>query len=172
MAYATVGPIRNLPWSGWRQAQSVVHLGLGDDTSLICLDQAQNTIPCSDPDCAYGDCGGTGHQVMTGPLCLDQQENAVACADANCTYGDCISGAKKSGGGATVTAGTPPIVIGAPSPSPTVQVPLKVPGGFGLFLESSTLISGIPNFAVLAGGLLLTAGLAGGISGGGGRRRR
>lgn len=61
-------------------------------SSAICLDQNQNSISCTDPDCTYGDCGATGvSQVTTGSLCLDQDQNAVACSDPDCTYGDCIA---------------------------------------------------------------------------------
>jgi hypothetical protein len=59
--------------------------------SAICLDQNQNNVSCSDPNCTYGDCGSTGPQVTTGALCLDEDQNAVACADPNCAYGDCVA---------------------------------------------------------------------------------
>lgn len=58
-------------------------------SSAICLDQNQNTISCSDPECTYGDCGSSSVQVTQGALCLDQNQNPVACADPECTYGDC-----------------------------------------------------------------------------------
>jgi len=138
--------------------------------SSICLDQNQNTISCSDPNCTYGDCGASGPQVTSGALCLDQSENAVACADPECTYGDCTgpTAAKKSIMPATVQAATS---ISLPSrPAPVVSVPLStsIPGSVGMFLTNSTLVSGIPNIAVFgiaAAALLL-------LSGGGGKRRR
>lgn len=80
-------------------------------SSAICLDGNQNTIPCSDPNCSYGDCGSTSTQVVSGSLCLDQNQNAVACADPECTYGDCTSpssgapAANPVAGAATTTSG-------------------------------------------------------------------
>ena len=56
----------------------------------ICLDQQQNSIPCADPNCTYGDCGSAAPQITVGSLCLDQQQNQIACSDPNCTYGDCV----------------------------------------------------------------------------------
>lgn len=92
-----------------RTAMGIVNLrvrrglhGLGD-ASAICLDQNQNSIPCSSPDCTYGDCGSAGPQQTSGSLCLDQNQNQISCSDADCTYGDCTSGAKSaspSSGGA------------------------------------------------------------------------
>jgi hypothetical protein len=61
--------------------------------SAICLDQNQNSVSCSDPNCTYGDCGSTATQVTSGALCLDSNQNAVACSDPECTYGDCVSSA-------------------------------------------------------------------------------
>jgi len=140
--------------------------GLGQ--SSICLDQNQNTIPCSDPNCSFGDCGATGPQVTSGPLCLDQDENAVECADPECTYGDCIGAPAKTKPGniLPVAAG-----LNLPSrPSPVVSVPLStsIPGSVGMFLTNSTLISGVPNVAII-GGVVIAAAL---LLGGGGKRRR
>jgi len=139
--------------------------GLGE---AICLDQNQNTIPCSSPDCTYGDCGAAGPQLSTGPLCLDQSQNQVPCSNPECTYGDCTAPAKSN----TVTTAINaagyflPAVTGGVTgrgPSPTVQVPLSTSSA-GLFLESSNLIPGLPNWGVLFGGLavLLLVATAGG----------
>jgi hypothetical protein len=75
--------------------------------TAICLDQNQNTIDCSDPNCTYGDCGSTGPQLTTGSLCLDQNENQIACNDPNCTYGDCISAPTTTTAAAQPAAGVP-----------------------------------------------------------------
>lgn len=56
-----------------------------------------------------------------------------------------------------------------PGPAPRVNVPLS-PSSIGLFLQSSTLISGVPNLLVLAGGGIGLALLSSML--GGGRRRR
>lgn len=53
-------------------------------------------------------------------------------------------------------------------PSPTVQVPLSS-SSIGLFLESATLIPGVPNWQVMFGGVALLA-VVGSLAGG--RRRR
>src|SRR5271166_4985753 len=65
-------------------------------TSAVCLDQSQNAILCSDPDCTFGDCGSSAPQLTSGGLCLDQNQNSIACADPNCTFGDCTSTASQS----------------------------------------------------------------------------
>ena len=57
----------------------------------------------------------------------------------------------------------------APSrPSPTVAVPLSM-SSIGMFFTGSTLISGIPNIAVLAGGAIALSLVTGMLSG---KRRR
>jgi hypothetical protein len=85
-------------------------------TSAVCLDQNQNAILCSDPDCTYGDCGSTAVQQTSGSLCLDQNQNPIACTDPNCTFGDCTASApgsvgalaatSSSSGGTSLPAGT------------------------------------------------------------------
>lgn len=79
-------------------------------TAAICLDQNQNSILCSDPDCTYGDCGSAAPQLGAGALCLDQNQNAVPCADPNCTFGDCT---------ATASQSNPVAVAAATSSGPT-----------------------------------------------------
>ena len=76
----------------------------------ICLDQNQNSISCTDPNCTYGDCGATGPQITSGSLCLDPKENQISCSDPTCTYGDCISPTQ------------PPNVVGAGAPTGSVLV--------------------------------------------------
>lgn len=146
--------------------------GLGDAASAICLDQSQNTVPCSDPSCTYGDCGASGPQVTSGPLCLDQSENAVACADPNCTYGDCGSGTAGksiSKAGNILTAATSLPTVNRPSPVLTVPLnPSLYPSSTGLFLSGSTF--GLPNWALF--GFVGIAAIALLSGGGGGRRRR
>jgi hypothetical protein len=56
-----------------------------------------------------------------------------------------------------------------PGPSPRVNVPLSS-SSFGMFLTNSTLVAGIPNWALVAGGLLAIP-LFGSLFGGGRRRR-
>lgn len=76
----------------------------------ICLNQTQDTVPCSDPSCTYGDCGSGAAQVTVGSLCLDQGENQIACNDPNCTYGDCVASTSfftKS----TIISGVPDVAI-------------------------------------------------------------
>lgn len=58
-----------------------------------------------------------------------------------------------------------------PGPSPRVNVPLA-PSSVGMFLTNSSLITGVPNWIVLGGGLLTIPLLGSLIGGGGGRRRR
>jgi hypothetical protein len=58
-----------------------------------------------------------------------------------------------------------------PGPSPRVNVPLS-PSSFGMFLSNSSLMTGIPNWLVIGGGLLAIPLLGSLIGGGGGRRRR
>jgi hypothetical protein len=65
--------------------------GLGHLGQAICLDQSQNTVSCSDPNCTFGDCGSTAPQQTTGALCLDDAENQVPCDNPECAYGDCVS---------------------------------------------------------------------------------
>lgn len=66
------------------------------------------------------------------------------------------------------SAGTLP-----PGPAPRVNVPLtSSPSSIGLFLSNSSLISGIPNWLVIGGGVLAIPLLGGLLGGGGGRRRR
>lgn len=79
--------------------------GLGD--GAICLDQNQNSIPCSSPDCTFGDCGSSTPQIMSGSLCLDQSQNQVPCNSPECTYGDCVP-----------STPAPSSSSGAPSASP------------------------------------------------------
>ena len=80
--------------------------GLGQ-APTICLDQNENTISCTDPNCTYGDCGSSGSQITVGALCLDQGQNQVACTDPNCTYGDCTSPGRTS---STLPPGSSPRV--------------------------------------------------------------
>lgn len=156
--------------------QRMLH-GLGAiGANPICLDQNQNAIDCSDPNCTYGDCGATSSYVPSGG-CLDQNQNQILCADPNCTYGDCLPAtpAPAAPVNRPGTIGVPAAISNAaaqiaqtvtPRPSPTVAVPLSL-NSAGMFLTGSTLITGIPNLAVIGGGLLVIA-LA---LGGGGRRR-
>lgn len=58
-----------------------------------------------------------------------------------------------------------------PGPAPRVNVPLSTKS-FGQFFTGSTLLAGIPNWAVLSGVLIGTSIVAGMLGGGGGRRRR
>ena len=58
-----------------------------------------------------------------------------------------------------------------PGPSPRVNVPLA-PSSVGMFLTNSSLITGVPNWIVLGGGLLAIPLLGSLVGGGGGRRRR
>lgn len=58
-----------------------------------------------------------------------------------------------------------------PGPSPRVNVPLS-PSSFGMWFSNSSLITGVPNWLVLGGGLLAIPLIGGLIGGGGGRRRR
>jgi len=58
-----------------------------------------------------------------------------------------------------------------PGPSPRVNVPLS-PSSFGMFLTNSSLVTGVPNWIVLGGGLLAIPLLGSLVGGGGGRRRR
>ena len=94
----------------WQRGFSpnVLH-GLGQPA--VCLDQNQNTVPCSDPECTYGDCGSTAPQITIGALCLDQHQNQINCTDPNCTYGDCLSS---------------PIKPLPPGPSPRVTAPMNL----------------------------------------------
>lgn len=144
--------------------------GLGGLGMAICLDQTQNTIACTDPNCTYGDCGSTDWQQVSGPLCLDQSENQVPCSNPECTYGDCVGPAKPPSHSGTVfgpllTAATS--IPQTPRPSPTVAVPLGA-GTFGLWLGSSNMISGVPNWALLLG-TVVAAGVV--LGGSRGRRR-
>jgi hypothetical protein len=58
----------------------------------------------------------------------------------------------------------------SPGPSPRVNVPLGAPGSIQLWLTGSTILSGIPNWATLAGAALGISLLTGAL-GGRGRRR-
>lgn len=91
--------------------------GLGQ-SAAVCLDQNQNSVPCADPNCTYGDCGSSAAQVTIGALCLDQNQNQIVCTDPNCTYGDCLSPPKAKG-----TIATPVL---SPGPSPRVSAPLTM----------------------------------------------
>jgi len=141
--------------------------GLG---APICLDQAQNAVDCMDPECTYGDCGVASPYVPSGG-CLDQAQNQVLCTDPECTYGDCLpsSPAPKSGNKIAVSQ-FPTTIQLTPGPSPRVGVPLSssIPGSFGLWFGNSSLISGVPNWAVA--GMVLVGAMV--LGGGGGRRRR
>lgn len=75
----------------------------------VCLDQHENMIPCSDPNCTYGDCGSSTAQVTVGALCLDQNQNQIACADPNCTFGDCVGASWFSK--SSIIAGIPDVAI-------------------------------------------------------------
>ncbi len=57
-----------------------------------------------------------------------------------------------------------------PGPSPRVNVPLSSPGGFAMWFQNSTLISGIPNWLAIGGGLFAVS-MLGNVVGGKGRRR-
>jgi len=133
--------------------------GLGQANPAICLDQNQNTVDCQDPNCTYGDCGAPSGPVASGG-CLDQSQNQVLCIDPNCTYGDCLpSGTMPAPGKTRITVPAIPITAGTvaapatqivPRPSPVVSVPLST-ASFGMFLENSTLIAGVPNWALFVG---------------------
>ena len=100
----------------WQRAFSPRFLSGMGQAPTICLDQTQNTISCSDPNCTYGDCGTSGAQITIGALCLDQGENQIGCSDPNCTYGDCTSPAKR-----------PPVTTPiSPGPGPRVNAPLNL----------------------------------------------
>lgn len=99
-AYVQPGELYRTAMSGFR--------GMGQGVApAICLDQNENSIACSDPNCAHGDCGSTAPQITIGSLCLDQQENQIACNDPNCTFGDCISSS-----GLSLTTVLPFVAIG------------------------------------------------------------
>lgn len=121
--------------------------GLGQ--AAVCLDQNQNSVPCSDPECTYGDCGSTAAQVTVGALCLDQSQNQVACTDPNCTFGDCSAPAKTPARGVTP----------APGPAPRTYAPAT------MFPQTAPMTSyGQPSIlGVSASGLsstLMMSGLA------------
>ena len=140
-----------------------VHMhGLG---MSICLDQSQNTIACTDPDCTYGDCGSTDTQQVGGALCLDQSENQVPCSSVNCTYGDCVTQPQPSKTAAAVVQAAAGIPM-AMKPSPTVQVPLST-SSIGLWFGSSTAIPGVPNYLLALAAVVVV----GGVLAGSGRRR-
>jgi hypothetical protein len=69
----------------------------------------------------------------------------------------------------TVSALYPPGTL-PPGPSPRVNVPLA-PTSVGMWLSNKTILSGVPNWLVLGGGVLAIP-LIGGLLEGGRRRRR
>jgi hypothetical protein len=130
------------------------HLGQSQGTfgpGAICLDQNQNTIDCSDPNCTYGDCGSSMHQITTGPLCLDEKENQISCLDPNCKFGDCVPNATQV-----------PTYTG-PRPSPTINVNLQNPLQAPQSSDHLTMWMNSPS-AILPGmsnlGMVTIAGLA------------
>lgn len=105
--------------------------GLG---SNICLDQNQNSVDCSSPECTYGDCGASGAQVTTGPLCLDQNQNQIGCASPDCSFGDCTP---------------PPMGVSTPAPAGVPTGSLLLYQGrwqTTTTLNVSTIISQVTNF--------------------------
>lgn len=144
---------------------------LGALGNAICLDQSQNTVACMDPSCTYGDCGSSDTQQVGGSLCLDQAENQIACTSPNCTYGDCVAPRSSQGFAPQITI-APASGLNIPSrPSPVLNVPLSA-SSIPLFFESSTLVSGIPNWELLIGAAVGAMLLSTAFSGGGRRRRR
>lgn len=143
-----------------RKLHGIAGLGMA-----ICLDQSQNTIACTDPECTYGDCGSTDTQLVGGSLCLDRSQNQIPCSNPECTYGDCLpSTAAPKPAQNIVAAATTAASNLVPRPSPTVGVPLS-PSSLGLWFSGTTF--GLPNWALGVGVLALAVGLASG----GGRRR-
>lgn len=98
----------------------VLH-GLGQ-VAAVCLDQNENNVPCTSPDCTYGDCGSTAAQVTVGALCLDESENQIDCSSPACAFGDCISGTAKKPGTRPAAPGVSP----APGPSPRTYAPMTL----------------------------------------------
>jgi hypothetical protein len=77
----------------------------------ICLNQAQNSVACSDPNCTFGDCGSNSPQITVGSLCLDSSENQIDCSDPNCTFGDCVSSSSSWLTQSTIISGVPDVVV-------------------------------------------------------------
>lgn len=133
--------------AGTSPARAAALSGIGSLGQNICLDQSQNTIPCNDPSCTYGDCGASGAQLTSGPLCLDQNQNQIACSDPNCTYGDCVSAPMPPGAGAAAPA--------AGVPTGTTLVYQAVVGA-RLFYDPSKMLSAV-NGALANQGISVTA---------------
>ena len=91
----------------WQRAFSPRFLGGMGHAPTVCLDQNQNTIPCSDPNCTYGDCvspkvttppisPGPGPRVnapmqMFPPTAGSSSIPACASGYARNAYGQCVS---------------------------------------------------------------------------------
>lgn len=113
-----VGPLYPVATTGRLQTpppvtpKPVTPIISADAAPAICLDQSQNSVMCSDPNCTYGDCLAPAgvQQVTVGALCLDQSQNQIDCSNPNCTFGDCISSTSfwtKS----TIVSGVPDVAI-------------------------------------------------------------
>lgn len=135
--------------------------GMGDLGMAICLDQSQNTVACMDPSCTFGDCGSSDQQLVGGSLCLDRSENQIPCSNPECTYGDCLPSTAAPKAGNIVPAVTTAVTNLVPKPSPTVAVPLST-SSLGLWFSGSSF--GLPNWALMGGGLVLLVAVAGGAS--------
>lgn len=135
-----------VPMQGFRPSTNPRPPGRGGlgrlGAATICLDQNENSIPCTDPNCTYGDCGASGPQQASGPLCLDSAQNQVACSDPGCTYGDCVA----PGASPAVAA------VGAPTGSTLTYI-----GQWPITLtQSADSILGAVKTAVQAYGLQVT----------------
>lgn len=129
-----------------------------------------------DPNCVVG----MPYDVDGNP-CPGAVEKVSSCA-AGMPYDDrgrpCpgTPAVPASGPGPTYSPGNRVVVTPgqpkAPGPANRVSVPLslQIPGSVGMFFTNSTIISGIPNFAVIGGGVILIS-MMGGMFGGKRRRR-
>lgn len=116
-------PVIVLPKGPIATPKPVTPIVAADAAPAICLDQSENSISCSDPNCAHGDCGSTAAQITVGALCLDQGENQIDCTDPNCTFGDCVSTSWWSK--SSIITGVPDVAIYA------VLAMVLFGGGFG-----------------------------------------
>jgi cobalamin biosynthesis Mg chelatase CobN len=113
----------------------------------VCLDQAQNAIDCSDPNCTYGDCNSSSVAVTGGVAASTVAPNpSIASAGSQATQ---LSQAFSTLGqwGATITS----IATG----QPTVSGPGGVRTGVAAVSPAQSLSASNPMMLILIIGAIL-----------------
>ena len=163
---------------------------LGALGQSVCWDANGNEVDCSDPSAVSSTVltsqqqaaiqAGSGEGAGSPTICWDANGNEVDCSSPGAVDSTTLTAKQQAAIQAGSGQGTPSApgnivkaataVTAAARPSPVVSVPLSSSssGSVGMFLTGSTLVSGIPNIALI-GGVMIGAVL---LLGGGKKRRR